>query len=674
MSSRHVWEKYNWQYKETRSSVSEGWFQGTNAHNLVYSSTYSFEASATTTGRIYKLGSSYTTRDLDDYSYVDIPAGRYFKFCTSSIVLNSDNIFYSGNGCRVTRDTSSSTLGTNKITNVSETKKLGYSYATTDLVEKFATNSSSSYSKNTVTSGYYYKYLGADSIDPKNVVYSGEVSAGENVTISVTPNDNTYGGTISYLYEYSIDQGVSWVSAGTTTATTIDVAIPIDAASFQARVKASDNMSFASDTYVYGENVGVASKGLFVTNDGVQRELTAIHAMVDGVQCELTSLLATVDGVAREIFGKAAGSVLPVGYTPLEYIESTGTQYIDTGFKPNNDTRVVMCSRITTKPSSSACLFGSRKASGSIDNSLWYVASSNNFQSGYGNAKLTATAPDILAKRVYDKDKNKFYVDGELLITNTAATFQTSWTLFLMENNQNGSAQGNKCAMKLYYCQIYDAGVLIRDYVPCKNEIGAVGLYDLVYGEFYPNAGNGVFAAGYTGEAKSVEMTNLAPQLSVSGNWNAGTVDSSHKASSGESYRAITATASVVEKYIASSTTVPLNSSHVYYARFEVMQEKKVGAMSLYWPIAEPVFFANATTVAGVTTCSAVNNRSGHASGNYQMRIDFDNDSVAGTAYVGDLIVVDLTAAFGSGNEPDKAWCDAKIPYFVGTATVSYTT
>lgn len=302
MSSRHVWEKYNWQYKETRSSVSEGWFQGTNAHNLVYSSTYSFEPSATTTGRIYKLGSSYTTRDLDDYSYVDIPAGRYFKFCTSSIVLNGDNIFYSGNGCRVTRDTSSSTFGTNKITNVSETKKLGYSYATTDLVEKFATNSSSSYSKNTVTSGYYYKYLGADSIDPKNVVYSGEVSAGENVTISVTPNDNTYGGTISYLYEYSIDQGVSWVSAGTTTATTIDVAIPIDAASFQARVKASDNMSFASDTYVYGENVGVASKGLFVTNDGVQRELTAIHAMVDGVQCELTSLLATVDGVAREIF------------------------------------------------------------------------------------------------------------------------------------------------------------------------------------------------------------------------------------------------------------------------------------------------------------------------------------------------------------------------------------
>jgi hypothetical protein len=29
-------------------------------------------------------------------------------------------------------------------------------------------------------------------------------------------------------------------------------------------------------------------------------------------------------------------------YTQVEYIESTGTQYIDTGFKPNNNTKVIM--------------------------------------------------------------------------------------------------------------------------------------------------------------------------------------------------------------------------------------------------------------------------------------------------------------------------------------------
>ena len=238
---------------------------------------------------------------------------------------------------------------------------------------------------------------------------------------------------------------------------------------------------------------------IYATIDGVQKELSSLPAMVDGVLKEMSSVYSAVDGVMREVFA-VADSILPDGYTLLEYIQSNGTQYIDTGFKPNQDTRVVMCSQITEKPSSSACLFGSRKASGSIDNSLWYVASSNNFQSGFGNAKLTASAPDILVKRVYDKNKDKFYVDGELLIDNADATFQTSWNLFLMENDQNGSAQGNKCAMKLYYCQIYDGAVLIRDYVPCrKNNTGSIGLYDLVNDEFYSSATTSEFIAGYTG-------------------------------------------------------------------------------------------------------------------------------------------------------------------------------
>ena len=36
------------------------------------------------------------------------------------------------------------------------------------------------------------------------------------------------------------------------------------------------------------------------------------------------------------------------------------------------------------------------------------------------------------------------------------------------------------------------------------------------------------------------------------------------------------------------------------------------------------------------------------------------------------LMIVDLTAAFGAGNEPDKAWCDENIPYFNGTADFDF--
>jgi hypothetical protein len=39
-------------------------------------------------------------------------------------------------------------------------------------------------------------------------------------------------------------------------------------------------------------------------------------------------------------------------------------------------------------------------------------------------------------------------------------------------------------------------------------------------------------------------------------------------------------------------------------------------------------------------------------------------------SYTDNLILIDLTAAFGAGNEPTKEWCDANIPYFEGSTTI----
>jgi hypothetical protein len=51
-------------------------------------------------------------------------------------------------------------------------------------------------------------------------------------------------------------------------------------------------------------------------------------------------------------------------------------------------------------------------------------------------------------------------------------------------------------SIKLYACQIYDNGTLVRDYVPCVNPNGTGGLYDKVSGEFFANAGAGSFTVG----------------------------------------------------------------------------------------------------------------------------------------------------------------------------------
>ena len=45
--------------------------------------------------------------------------------------------------------------------------------------------------------------------------------------------------------------------------------------------------------------------------------------------------------------------------TQLDYIESTGTQYINTGFKPDNNTRIIMDIE-PTKAHTDVPLFGAR--------------------------------------------------------------------------------------------------------------------------------------------------------------------------------------------------------------------------------------------------------------------------------------------------------------------------
>lgn len=183
---------------------------------------------------------------------------------------------------------------------------------------------------------------------------------------------------------------------------------------------------------------------------------------------------------------------LPVGYTKVEYIQSSGTQYIDTGFKPNQDTRI---SITVDFPSSghTAWLYGGRTSAGS--NSFGFLCLSSGayrFDYASSNKELTTKPTGIFT---IDSDKNKCYINGELAATVTYTTFSSPVNMYIFNNNNNGSLSGGSSA-KLYNCSVYDNGVLIRHFIPCKNPDGAVGLYDTIGKQFYANAGTGEFTAG----------------------------------------------------------------------------------------------------------------------------------------------------------------------------------
>lgn len=177
-------------------------------------------------------------------------------------------------------------------------------------------------------------------------------------------------------------------------------------------------------------------------------------------------------------------SRLPNGYTELDYIRSTGTQYINSNFYPTNNTV------IEAKVGSSNGHFFSATQSG-VPRFGFYLLQSGQVDyaigsSGYKGAILTGvTSPAEIVFR-----------NGSFTGNGTVGTF-TSQSAFTCTSPLSIFAEGTSVSSgEVYYYKIYNNGTLVRDFVPCKNPSNAVGLYDLVNDQFYGNSGTGSFTAG----------------------------------------------------------------------------------------------------------------------------------------------------------------------------------
>lgn len=191
---------------------------------------------------------------------------------------------------------------------------------------------------------------------------------------------------------------------------------------------------------------------------------------------------------------------LPSGYTQVGYIESSGTQYIDTGFQPNQDTRLVLDFQLlstSSADSSHPFIFGARKSSSANCFVMFLLNSSNKFGIYYGATTETqyfTTAISYSDRNTIDFNKNTV-TSGSETLTFTAQTYSTPGSLYLFACNNNGSVF-RLSSTRIYSCKIYDNGTLVRDLWPCKNSSGTLGLYDLVNSTFYTNVGTGSFIEG----------------------------------------------------------------------------------------------------------------------------------------------------------------------------------
>ncbi len=209
---------------------------------------------------------------------------------------------------------------------------------------------------------------------------------------------------------------------------------------------------------------------------------------------------------------------LPSDYTQLEYLESTGTQYIDTGIKGNQNTKVRIKTRYytTTTAGGSGRIFGSRVAAAddafAIGSASGTASTNSTVSFFFGNQNYLVTDKPIILDEWLDIvfDKTTHNINGvDYGEPYNDETFETPLNLKLFGFDNYGTT--GVSYIDVAYCQLWDNNVLIRNLVPAKNSSGVIGMYDTVSGTFFTNAGTGDFVAGPTVDNRNVQEVITAP-------------------------------------------------------------------------------------------------------------------------------------------------------------------
>ncbi len=211
-----------------------------------------------------------------------------------------------------------------------------------------------------------------------------------------------------------------------------------------------------------------------------------------------------LDGLYQNLIAKANETQnrrkLPTIYQEVEYVESTGTQYIDTGVIQNRNTNFELEVEPTNVASVQA-LFGTRISQTAGGSFNIYILSASDVRWDYNKTNTKTIKSKVGQKLEIKKINDQFIIespeDSKTLTINITDLATTSpITIFTINQDTDGPDQRFAKA-KLFNCKIYDGDNLIREFVPCYRKADdVIGLYDIVNDEFYKNEGTGKFLKG----------------------------------------------------------------------------------------------------------------------------------------------------------------------------------
>ena len=293
-----------------------------------------------------------------------------------------------------------------------------------------------------------------------------------NIPNTITNMDSTFTGCTSIVTAPTLSSGVTNISnlfSGCTSLTTLNL----------SNIDLDDVTSYTN-----------ALTGVSTTATITVPNCTQYRLFVSKIGTSYTGLSAT-------------DSDYTCYYQQVEFIQSTGTQYIDTGVKGTSNLKSIAEINITSLPSAGTPFFGGYgnsqrcyllivQSDGTVG--ISYISTTN-------SSRKLSTNTIYMIETDFTKGSQMLKVDNESVLTGANNnTLNTNVNILLFGYYFNtGLDTRYPVNMKLYSFKLYSSGTLIRDYIPCytivpgKNSkgvncsAGTRGLYDKVNNVFYSN-------------------------------------------------------------------------------------------------------------------------------------------------------------------------------------------
>lgn len=206
---------------------------------------------------------------------------------------------------------------------------------------------------------------------------------------------------------------------------------------------------------------------------------------------------ALFDRVTHTIFDNGGTGAFAYPPVELEYIETDGKAYINTGYTPSGSTETEITTMLKLQ-NTSRFMFGCRTNNGQdIYACLSHSSNRIGYRVGTGGYLYSSGYDELNTKHTYKIANGVFYRDDEVINTTCeGATASPNSPLALLTVNTNNLLDTAQTFVgNLYSCTVKENNTLVRDFIPVFKD-GQAGVLDKVNNVFYPSSGNGTFVAG----------------------------------------------------------------------------------------------------------------------------------------------------------------------------------